>query len=113
MNGSFIPENLTVAGPMVEVNEIVTLAEGQKVVRGEVLSTDGTTYSSWSDGDDAVRIAEEDADATGGVIEVSVFKGGNFNFNGLTLPDGTTAKKIRDSLWVNNIHIATNISGGA
>ncbi len=112
MNREFKPENLTVSGPMVEVHEVVTLKEGEKVVRGEVLAKDGNEYVAWSNGAEAVRIANEDADATAGAIKVSVFKGGNFNFYGLTLPDGTTAEAISDTLWTNNIHVETNISRG-
>jgi len=108
----FIPENLTVSGPMIEAYEVVTLKAGEKVVRGEVLAKDGDNYVAWSDGEDAWRVASEDADATDGAVKLSVFKGGNFNFNGLTLPEGTEAKAISDTLWVNNMHVATNISGG-
>lgn len=111
----FIPENLTVSGPMIEAYEIVTLKAGEKVKRGEILAKSGTEYVTWVTGDEnlwAKRIASEDADATTGALSLSVFKGGNFNFNGLTMPDGVEASAISDTLWINNIHIETNISGG-
>jgi len=112
MNGEFKPENLTVSGPTVEATETVTLKAGQKVVRGEVLAKDGTEYVAWAVGADAVRVAHEKVDATAAALPLSVFKGGNFNFNGLTLPAGTVATAISDTLWVNNIHVETNISKG-
>lgn len=112
MQGEFKPENLTVSGPMVEAYEVVTLKAGEKVARGEVLAKTTEGYKAWTNGSDATRIASEDADATAGAVNVSVFKGGNFNVNGLTLPDGTEASAISDTLWVNNMHVATNISGG-
>jgi len=112
MKGEFIPENLTVGGPMVEAVEMVMLKKGESVTRGQVLAKDGSEYVAWSDGTDAVRIAHEDADATDEAVGLSVFKGGNFNFNALILPDDTKPMVISDTLWVNNIHVATNISGG-
>jgi len=108
----FIPENYTVDGPMVEAFEVVTLKAGQSVVKGEVLAKDGAEYVAWADGADAVRVASEDADATDEATTLSVWKGGNMNFKRLTLPDNTEATAISDTLWVNNIHIETNISGG-
>ena len=113
MGAEYIPDNLTVAGPTVEAYEVVTLKAGEKVVRGEVLAKDGAEYVAWTTGAEAVRVASEDADATASPLKTSVFKGGNFNFNRLTLPDGTEASAISDTLWMNNMHVETNISGGA
>lgn len=113
MNREFKSENLTVSGPMTEAVEVVTLKAGEKVVRGELLAKDGAEYKSWTKGDDASRIASEDADAADGDINISVFKGGNFNVNGLTVPDDTTVADYSDELWLNNIHVETNISRGA
>lgn len=113
MTKEFIPENLTVSGPMVEALEIVILKAGEKVKRGEVLAKDGAEYKAWTTEDDACRIASEDADAVDASLSISVFKGGNFNVNGLTVPDTATVADYSDELWLNNIHIETNISGGA
>lgn len=113
MSREFKPENLTVSGPMVEVLEIVTLKAGEKIVRGEVLAKDGAEYKAWTIADDACRVASEDADSTTGALEFSVFKGGNFNVNGLTVPDTAIVADYSDELWLNNIHIETNISRGA
>lgn len=112
MQGEFKPENLTVSGPMIEALEAAILKAGEKVVRGEVLSKVGAEYKKWVTDEDAVRVASEDADATTGAVNFSIFKGGNFNFNGLTLPDATEASEISDTLWINNMHVETNISGG-
>ena len=113
MKREFEPENLTVSGPMTEAVEVVMLKAGEKVVRGELLAKDGAEYKSWTKGDDAARVASEDADATAGAVKISVFKGGNFNVNGLTVPEAATVDDYSDNLWLNNIHIETNISGGA
>ena len=88
--------------------------ESKEAIQNNITLKDGKLKSKVNNkDDDAARVASEDADATAGAVKISVFKGGNFNANGLTVPDDATVDDYSDNLWLNNIHIETNISGGA
>lgn len=93
-----------------------TLVSGQNVVRGTVLgqiTSGGKLNKSLSAGGDGSQtpfgIAAEDADATGGDVDVLVYTRGSFNEHALTLGASHTVASIREGLRGKGIYLETPV----
>lgn len=101
---SYTPDRLF-AGELPRESVKRTLLSGQNVVRGAVLgrvTASGKYVLSLSaavDGSEVPdAIAAEDADATGGDVDVLIYRSGEFNEAALTIGTGHTAASISQGL---------------
>ena len=85
----------------------VTLAKGQKVVTGTLLTLDDTTktYSATATGGKATAVAAEDVEATDAAV-VTVFVSGYFNRDALKAADGDTVTAHEEELRTVGIYLS-------
>lgn len=101
---SYVPDRLF-AGDYPRETTKATLLSGEAVVRGAVLgivtASDKLRLSASGSADGSQTpdaIAAEDADATGGDVDVLIYRTGEFNQDAVTLGAGHTVASIRQGL---------------
>lgn len=97
-----------IAGPEIPLmTKNVTLAAGQTVKRGTLLTLDETagTYSATASGGKASAIAAEDIEATEAAV-TTVFTAGYFNRDALTVAKGDDVTKHEEELRAVNIYLS-------
>lgn len=102
--GTFVPDNLF-AGDFPAATDTVTIAAGQKLVRGAVLgaitanSKHVLSLAAAEDGsEEPVAILAEDIDATGADAKAPVYLTGQVNSRALTLGTGHTVASVKKAL---------------
>ena len=91
-----------VAGPEFPLmTKNVTLAKGQKVVTGKLLTLDSATAT----GGKATAVAAEDVEATDAAV-VTVFVSGYFNRDALKAADGDTVTAHEEELRTVGIYLS-------
>lgn len=98
-----------IAGPEIPLmTKNVTLATGQKVTRGTLLTLDDTagTYSATASGGKASAIAAEDFEATEASAVATVYTSGYFNRDALTVAEGDDVTKHEEELRALNIYLS-------
>ncbi|MDD3534252.1 MAG: head decoration protein [Candidatus Cloacimonetes bacterium] len=85
----------------------VTLASTNKVVRGTLLTLDGTTGKAapTAKGGKATHIAAEDVDATTADAVVTVYQSGRFNREKIIAASGDTVAAHEEELRAFNIYL--------
>ncbi|WP_432648171.1 head decoration protein [Mitsuokella sp.] len=91
--------NHLLGGPEVEVlTKNVTLASGQKVTKGTLLTLADGKYSATAAAGKASAIASEDYDASSADKVVTVFIRGRFNRNAIVVASGDTVEAHEEEL---------------
>lgn len=95
------------AGPEIEpLTQNVTLAGGQNVKEGALLSVASGKYSATEKTGEAVAIAAEDYNASGDMV-ITVYVRGRFNRNAIVVAEGDTVEAHEDQLRKNGIYLTT------
>ena len=98
-------------GPEIEtLTQNVTLAGGQNVKKGTLLSVASGKYSATAKAGEAVAIAAEDYNASEDMV-VTVYIRGRFNRNALIAADGDTVEAHEAELRKNGIYLTTEKEG--
>lgn len=98
-------------GPEVEtLTQNVTLAGGQNVKEGTLLSVASGKYSATDKAGEAVAIAAENYNASDDMV-ITVYVRGRFNRNALIVADGDTIEAHEDQLRKNGIYLTTEKEG--
>lgn len=93
-------------GPEVEtLTKNVTLASGQVVKAGALLSVADGKYSATVKAGEAVAIASEDYDASKADLAVTVYIRGRFNRNAIIVADGDTVEAHEEELRKGGIYL--------
>ena len=98
-------------GPEVEtLTQNVTLAGGQNVKEGTLLSVAEGKDGATAKAGEAVAIAAEDYNASTDMV-VTVYIRGRFNRNAIVVADGDTVEAHEDQLSKNGIYLTTEKEG--
>lgn len=107
--GVFVPDALLLGNAHLLVGRVVTIKEGQNLLRGAVIGKDGEdkyllSVLAADDGSEVPdMILGEDCDATGGDREAIAYERGDFNSNALSLGAGHTVDGITEGLRIKGI----------